>query len=804
MSSPEEFSSQDELGDLTDLSQQSQYHHQELGDIIRRVSVTDLRSHSQLSMRRLTRTPSNSSVYSQPDNDVLYDIVRAQWKKLKHKSKKPQQSSTLTINLPTCTEPCPRSEALLELLRVREEDLFLAAELGLALLSKFEQSQTTMRDLIQEHENTLLQVDLLSQTINDDKVEADEFANEKQGLVERIGDIIDQLTQSESKIQELSNLVQQREEELEKSQHQIAKLTKLKQENESLYSKIDSLQSELALLESQEDSHKGKWKRALARVSELEELYAKSKSEVLALKEMNEKFEERRIPVFSKGGMSSPTAPQLNELFNLVKELTASNVASNAQNLQLRADLSNVTELLNDCRNEFLQYKASVEETMSQTDAIPVNEGEDMKGKSVLEELESYVLENSLKKLKSRSPVLNAEISKLDIHGIADLEPPILDDISEPMSVSGTSDPEQSLSVTSSSQSANPNTATLKKKKKSTVSSPKTPNKRHFSNTSASLSTLPSSTGIYLRMLTSMSDDLFHRLSKTDTVQLNRLLRRTFDLSELTGLSNSLIENVVVDVGNMVKRFPKPKPENKEGNVDDTAAIVYPVVESIQSLLSEIGKLRIELNDLSLSYFDHLDELSKRDLNKTLEKIATNAPEQKQESQGVLFRKSRSISDLKNVEKEVIGDKDDDTESNYERNISPSRAQPNILSSVWKIFGKKDGLENQEETTDAITPRGDGEDPWTFIRKNLTVRPQKNANSAENRGRDEEPSSPKPITRSKSQGATVEKTGKSPQKTGLADLILSAAAGRVGQRVLYEDERLMRDNLEPWIPRSKA
>ncbi|KAJ1556119.1 hypothetical protein HK405_006736 [Cladochytrium tenue] len=136
------------------------------------------------------------------------------------------------------------------------------------------------------------------------------------------------------------------------------------------------------------------------------------------------------------------------------------------------------------------------------------------------------------------------------------------------------------------------------------------------------LSSLPSPTQIYLRTLHSMAVALHERLNATDTVALNRMLRREFDIMELTRLSQSVIANISSDVKNLSSRFPlsvEPRPV-RGGKSQLTAPIsssdltttILPMVSLIQALLSDIGVLRSTLNDLSLAFYDKMMEQSKQ------------------------------------------------------------------------------------------------------------------------------------------------------------------------------------------------
>ncbi|KAF9911432.1 hypothetical protein EC991_003688 [Linnemannia zychae] len=146
------------------------------------------------------------------------------------------------------------------------------------------------------------------------------------------------------------------------------------------------------------------------------------------------------------------------------------------------------------------------------------------------------------------------------------------------------------------------------------------------------------------QLLHTLSTELLERLSRSDTRELNRRLRRTFDIQALSQMSNSVIENVLTDVSNLGERFRWVEAqvanpvdelldrqlgmktpvnegsvasgqedeceEDGEGVEDDddesdwgfSVAEFFPLAHVVQEMLSEIGKLRMTINELQLSY----------------------------------------------------------------------------------------------------------------------------------------------------------------------------------------------------------
>ncbi|CAO3572812.1 unnamed protein product [Mortierella alpina] len=144
------------------------------------------------------------------------------------------------------------------------------------------------------------------------------------------------------------------------------------------------------------------------------------------------------------------------------------------------------------------------------------------------------------------------------------------------------------------------------------------------------------------QLLHTLSSDLLERLARSDTRELNRRLRRTFDIQALSQMSNSVIENVLTDVNNLNERFrwveaqvANPTdgvtdqapatalsgdetnggsgPEDEDGTGSEHEPLqepgwdfsveeFFPLAHTVQEMLCEIGKLRMTINELQLSY----------------------------------------------------------------------------------------------------------------------------------------------------------------------------------------------------------
>lgn len=115
----------------------------------------------------------------------------------------------------------------------------------------------------------------------------------------------------------------------------------------------------------------------------------------------------------------------------------------------------------------------------------------------------------------------------------------------------------------------------------------------------------------------------FERLKATDIRALNRQLRRAFDILELSSMSNSIIDNVLADVRVIKSRFlwveqnivnSKEMGDSDEGGEysqiwesDVSMEDFFPLVELTETLLTEIGEMRMTLNDLQVEYVNKVE-----------------------------------------------------------------------------------------------------------------------------------------------------------------------------------------------------
>ncbi|KAG9288076.1 hypothetical protein G9A89_017671 [Geosiphon pyriformis] len=167
-------------------------------------------------------------------------------------------------------------------------------------------------------------------------------------------------------------------------------------------------------------------------------------------------------------------------------------------------------------------------------------------------------------------------------------------------------------------------------------------------------------------------NNLMDRLKGTDIMTLNRNLKRQFDMLELSNISNNLIENILVDVENLRERFrwaedlrgnEVEKSRIKQthvdycGSEDGNNKDLYkfsleeflPLTHLMQDILAEIGKLRIMVNEVQVSYVQKVEENRRKAEEEFDKSLISNKPddnqEQKQSQQQQRDRRRNQTSD---------------------------------------------------------------------------------------------------------------------------------------------------------------
>ena len=114
----------------------------------------------------------------------------------------------------------------------------------------------------------------------------------------------------------------------------------------------------------------------------------------------------------------------------------------------------------------------------------------------------------------------------------------------------------------------------------------------------------------YIKTLTTLATQLHSRIKSADPIQLNRRLRRAFDMKEITNLSNNIVDSIVGDIQRLSLRFPTLQNRgggNGEAQDDENDVLVLQgLLGLVQSLLEAVASSRTTLNEYALSYVERM------------------------------------------------------------------------------------------------------------------------------------------------------------------------------------------------------
>ncbi|KAJ3047921.1 hypothetical protein HK097_011039 [Rhizophlyctis rosea] len=550
-----------------------------------------------------------------------------------------------------------RHQKILKIYRSREDEIRTSAGLALEVLSKLQHALEAKA--ISDGQITTLKNDLVE--VQDDLRKEVETNREtkvaKLGLMGKVTSLEAQLRTAENQVSQLTTEVEAKDKHIAKMNRDIGKLEPLKEKRSQMDSELEAVNVQLLQARASENSLRRKYKKLSARCVELQAYHDRCKQEHAALAETEETMRKIRkresSPILKPHHPPDEVPPHRLEsshlappsqtttadsdaglLLTLVRELSASNTKLktelaeakelNTTAAQLKAELEATREMLYECRNEIAALSSVVDESVdfSVDEGLAGGLGPGGGGAiprvSVFAELESYV---------SSSLPSQGGMEGLRRHGHGhhnhnpNNETYIISKMfqsthSEPSNIG--EDPSWDHSTTASEphhRDSDPSSNTEHSDQHSSTHNRRSRNLSRNNSTGSMFGSATEPATIYLRTLHKMGDHLFNRLLGTDTVSLNRKIRRTFDLAELSRLSNNVIENILADINELERRFPldvegggrKKGGKVAAGGVDE---IVIPLVILVQSLLSDIAMLRMTLNDYALIYYEKISEKS--------------------------------------------------------------------------------------------------------------------------------------------------------------------------------------------------
>lgn len=148
------------------------------------------------------------------------------------------------------------------------------------------------------------------------------------------------------------------------------------------------------------------------------------------------------------------------------------------------------------------------------------------------------------------------------------------------------------------------------------------------------LTTTPGTTQSPYKLLQEHVTQVLDRLRGSDILALNRRLKRAFDITELSSMSNSVIDNILMDIDTLESRFLWIKTTNDEEESNSDLLAFFPLVDLLKDMLKELGILRTTMNELQVEYVKKVEEseirveeeiIKKRQLKKQQSPPMTNS-----------------------------------------------------------------------------------------------------------------------------------------------------------------------------------
>lgn len=238
------------------------------------------------------------------------------------------------------------------------------------------------------------------------------------------------------------------------------------------------------------------------------------------------------------------------------------------------------------------------------------------------------------------------------------------------------------------------------------------------------------------QLLHTLSTELLERLARSDTREMNRRLKRTFDIQALSQMSNSVIENVLTDVSNLGERFRWVEAQamddvfegndgwnkapnkhkrssddgsdsgsdsdgSEEADWDFSVEEFFPLANMVQEMLSEIGKLRMTINELQLSYVLKVEQDRIRAEKDFMDAYGSDADD-------AMYEGDDDLGPLERVERAP------EKSSAQLKNVLGKLERPNILGTAStgvsgffsKVFGGNNNNNNSSNLTQQEEVRG--------------------------------------------------------------------------------------------------
>lgn len=550
---------------------------------------------------------------------------------------------------------CENLEYYNRTMKKLESDTRLAAEIGQGLLHKHEtyvtESNQQRAQLEKQLDECHERITGLEQSLDDVENQKDDISKEKnkwlweyQKRLKILDETIADLEMANEKCNQLSMDLKIKESELEKLR--LYKfMGRHAESNEAiLTSKLEDTNQELAICRKNELILESKIKKLKMRYESLynnHEQLSRQVQENEIIENIPQQQLQQRNDFDTIKSVSSYNNSNNNDLISLIKELSSANS-------KLKADLISCKEQLSEARGEVNTLNQKLEDT-NNADEIGKRLEDDMR----------LSMKRS-KKLKRATSVKDdstttAKKAGLPIRSKTTMQPP-LPSVSSSMPTSSlasspvsaknavvhhhyhyyvknskgervriTNEMYSSSNKSTSASSGNSSDMVMDYNEYNTLDemygmSPQQQQKQQQQQSNqrelvptpstSSVINIKDGTVITAPSLTKSPFVLLHehvtqvldRLRGSDIRALNRRLKRAFEITELSNMSNSIIDNILMDVDILDTRFLWVN------TADANMIAFFPLVDLLKDILKELGILRNTMNELQVEYVKKVEE----------------------------------------------------------------------------------------------------------------------------------------------------------------------------------------------------
>lgn len=245
-----------------------------------------------------------------------------------------------------------------------------------------------------------------------------------------------------------------------------------------------------------------------------------------------------------------------------------------------------------------------------------------------------------------------------------------------------------------------------------------------------------------LNSIHSYVSNLYIKIKETDLKSLNLQLRKSFDMVELSSLSNKIINNILIDIQHLHKRFPLSSSNHKtlkyknnkkknnginqekeavdqDNNTDISEGVtIYNLVLLIQNLLNDLCMTKIQSNDYGRLYVQVLENASKAEAEKHIHDVTVttslsspanfqkNLKNNQNEGKYTLSSQSSFATStpttINKTKKENVSSQINNKKKDLTKMKENSTSTPNFFDEIRNKYEskKKNEAENKKENQD--------------------------------------------------------------------------------------------------------